>query len=1361
MIQQIAYGIVKKQVRSYVVKKGLEVTKSIAKANKVRQSAMLVKGKKDSKVFFYSSDKHTDVTFKNISNFSKTTLKGYDFTKNQSFINAKGITKKSAKLLEKNNSINNLRDLAQKIKLTDLDRSFFEFTQSDSIAKKGITNLKEFYNSELFKNEMIKIHISEETILGANNVNVEKLFENISQYDAKVIDPIIRKTSGKVTDFEIDKKLRETIANEQKLVNTRNYIKERIDTLCQQGDLKLENDTLSYSKKGKLAIDRIHNVQRTLAENNIVNKIEFYKNIGFVNQRGANFQVTDFYVTAYRNKLIDDQLKNTFLKIANKEHKILSLVKDNVETEDFLRALDKSDHEIIDKLIEYKYIRLSNDNELNITSKGLNALVRNTNKELHLNYFDTKILELADEGIITSIAIDKFIDEVAKKDYSKSLSQLEKQNFKELSQLEKRKLETLSEPEKIRLKELQEIRKNNLNKRTTTIDKTNVDLSKISLVSDVKKNELWEEIFNKNFENIHSRISEYERYGIFKVAEKGFKLTEVGTLALDDYIAFSDARFLNIKQNNLVVGEFEKRLFELQIDNKLSIDELLADPKIREYLYQEPAQTLSKGTKEFKLSNYDKNYIGQTFLKEPTTFDKIEKKLLERYTDIDQSKVEIERVKARINKLIENDMIIEKDGVLTSSEVFLKAITKKKEFEFTSFDKNVIFEYVNKSNNKLTENKLKEMIFSEYKNSNEAQKHYNYILNRINKNISLGTLNTTLENGEKIFSISSKGLEKLSSINKDLFDKKLKYLNDLKLISINGDTLTINNVFVDVVDNRNKFTLTKDHLLILDSKNTKGFISKSVMDKIEIKPKYKTRLIKELRSNGHLLQTKKGYKAISPIKINLKDKVAKHINDYDLITLNKNFRLGMFKAKPNISGYQAKTINKFVDLNYMYYDKKTSCYIISDKGRKAIKSVLKDVARVDKKYLEQLKDFKLGDDILNNHIEKLHSINSRLKNKTNFNMENIRDFIDESIKSKEFNVSRSLNNMEYLIFETKFEYPIGFKGNEELSILRIVTDEQMNIVTSYPTSHYSKEIMMFNDVKINMYDVNHILSVSDKRTWNTKDYIEKMTNANKKYDVARIHKRLESLSQNSDYVIKIDSDNFILSDRFLAKATSLQHYKEIGLTDNMNILMSDISKFMNLTHDQISEFIYNSNEFASAEIDLLLKDGFIDFQSRRMYDDNGFERIYYITDKGKKYVKKNLGESFSTKIFDSKLHSRPEELKHDVLIYSAFKHFESTLDTSKYKISAIMTDKEMRSFDMKTNGVQRIEYSDLFIEIEEKASGEKSFVNIEMDCGYKKGVIESKANNIENLIWYTDSSKQLDKIVETLGIETPVVNISL
>ncbi|WP_312907941.1 hypothetical protein [Tissierella praeacuta] len=141
----------------------------------------------------------------------------------------------------------------------------------------------------------------------------------------------------------------------------------------------------------------------------------------------------------------------------------------------------------------------------------------------------------------------------------------------------------------------------------------------------------------------------------------------------------------------------------------------------------------------------------------------IKNALVKRYKDIEQAEKQFDIYTKRIKKLITNGYVFVENG---KYKLTPKAIEESKSidkaFEFTSFDSNRVFGYILRAGGALTLKELREEIYGEYKDETYAKSQYEYIKNRLEKNVDSGYIT---KNEDNSYSITTFGYGKAKEVN--------------------------------------------------------------------------------------------------------------------------------------------------------------------------------------------------------------------------------------------------------------------------------------------------------------------------------------------------------------------------------------------------------------------------------------------------------------------------------------------------------------------------------------------------------------------------------------------------------------------
>lgn len=293
------------------------------------------------------------------------------------------------------------------------------------------------------------------------------------------------------------------------------------------------------------------------------------------------------------------------------------------------------------------------------------------------------------------------------------------------------------------------------------------------------------------------------------------------------------------------------------------------------------------------------------------------------------------------------------------------------------------------------------------------------------------------------------------------------------------------------------------------------------------------------------------------------------------------------------------------------------------------------------------------------------------------------------------------------------------------------------------------------EIKINRFDVNKIYHSSKDDVFSKasfeRSFMGKQDDFEKEW--RKVSDRLTSL-QEQGYVMPIGNGEFGLRDKFLEacrehekKLVRMKQRDQLDLNHEQKFILKELQVFLNISQKQ-----FNQGNDLSSELKNLYDRGLLAYEYRVINGEN--TKVFYLTSEGKQITSKVTGVKVAD-IYNSKIHSRPEELQHDVLIYSAYQDAQTRLLANGKVITNIKSDRDMRSEDNHIRMTSsdpsqlkdlRVELSDLEIEYMDVKTGEKGTLNIEVDLGYSEGVIKDKAQNISNLVWYTNSQPQMEKI---------------
>lgn len=276
------------------------------------------------------------------------------------------------------------------------------------------------------------------------------------------------------------------------------------------------------------------------------------------------------------------------------------------------------------------------------------------------------------------------------------------------------------------------------------------------------------------------------------------------------------------------------------------------------------------------------------------------------------------------------------------------------------------------------------------------------------------------------------------------------------------------------------------------------------------------------------------------------------------------------------------------------------------------------------------------------------------------------------------------------------------------------------------------------ELKITEFD-RHLLTVTDEQRFIRDDFIE-------------AHERGESIKKRIVTLTKagLVKDGKITPEleQRINTATRLSRSKTLTadmLTIKQRKVLEDIRIFMNLSPSQIANHIYHGNsELFNLDISMLLRHDILEKKTELSYN------VYVLGKSGSELLRQINSE---LPIFKSKIDTRPEEVGHDMLIYTAYKDVEKKIKQDGGKIVLLQNDRMLRSEDIKKLGCmkEKGEYPDLRITYTDKLVT-KCVHNLEIDCGYDTKTINAKlsaffkSSTTGSFSWCCKTIRQASKV---------------
>lgn len=275
--------------------------------------------------------------------------------------------------------------------------------------------------------------------------------------------------------------------------------------------------------------------------------------------------------------------------------------------------------------------------------------------------------------------------------------------------------------------------------------------SKTGPINDMDKayaliSEMYQDL-TKRFDNLEKKLDKIEKKiekempGISFESSSEIKKSMIGKVVDGIKGLFKN----NLKQNPQPTEE--DLLHEIEAQARKKAEELDT-----EFKGDEP-KSFKAVRENFKFGKFDANVLFPAI--KNRTDDEFRENHYSKYSDPDKADTEYEMQSKRIEKLKEKGYIEKENGKYIITGKGKEAAREvNKEFEFTSYDANVVFGYVNKNDGQLSLEKLKEGLEKDYKTKEEIDKQYKYLQKRIENNLEKGYL---AKNTEGNYVITDKG----------------------------------------------------------------------------------------------------------------------------------------------------------------------------------------------------------------------------------------------------------------------------------------------------------------------------------------------------------------------------------------------------------------------------------------------------------------------------------------------------------------------------------------------------------------------------------------------------------------------------
>jgi len=360
-------------------------------------------------------------------------------------------------------------------------------------------------------------------------------------------------------------------------------------------------------------------------------------------------------------------------------------------------------------------------------------------------------------------------------------------------------------------------------------------------------------------------------------------------------------------------------------------------------------------------------------------------------------------------------------------------------------------------------------------------------------------------------------------------------------------------------------------------------------------------------------------------------------------------------------------------------------------------------------YLKSRSDFKLG----KNHIKLLEQNQDGIIKSADLKQ------VHKSKPQKEYDrqtkmidgMIRSLVKNEYLIRIDKGTYQLTENAIVVLTQARV----EAEIAKTVREIKKEKSQSKINDPKLTSFD-RHVLAVTDDSDRISQELLEQ----HKRRD--SIVKRILTLEHAGLIVDGKVTDGFKIRAKTEIEIRKTRSLVPDMLTKQQAQILFDIQMFSNLTAGQILRYIYKGNKPRfDTDIALFERLGVLSFDK--------VWKCYTLGKPGIQLLRQMSPDGF----YNSKVFSRPAEMGHDVLVYSAYKEFEQEVNNNGGEILTVKNDCMLRSEDAKLYGCMRGkgEYPDLRVTYK-NTHGMELTRDLEIDAGYDTKTIATKLTAFYN-----------------------------
>lgn len=333
--------------------------------------------------------------------------------------------------------------------------------------------------------------------------------------------------------------------------------------------------------------------------------------------------------------------------------------------------------------------------------------------------------------------------------------------------------------------------------------KDKIILKILGIENDELKNQINEIVINNIKDKCNSELNYLKENNLIETKDDIYLLSEKAKIYIEKFDKLDDVEKEIIKK--LSKGE--------------SSNEELVDNKRLNYMLQESIK--KNASNEVSIKKYDATIIRGYFNTKGSdgiiSKDDLKIKIEGKFKHVEDIDKEYKIVLSRIEKLVKAGYIEkENETYKLTSEFINEAKSIKEKFIYTSYDANIVYKYIERSEGNLTLDKLKKYLQEEYKTEEEVEEQLQYLTRRLEKNVTSKYMSKLEIDGTTVYNMTEAGLDARESI---INPEKVELNKCLDILKAN-DFIKMNDEEV--------YTVNKELVNFLRSDILKGLINEDI-----------------------------------------------------------------------------------------------------------------------------------------------------------------------------------------------------------------------------------------------------------------------------------------------------------------------------------------------------------------------------------------------------------------------------------------------------------------------------------------------------------------------------------------------------